>query len=114
MLSKEENDLLTRTGPGTPMGTLFRRFWLPALLSEELPAPDCPPTRVTLLGENLVAFRDSEGRSGLLNEHCPHRGASLFPLGSWARGLAPSCPLPPARGRVRVGERHPLKETPAQ
>src|SRR3982751_1259757 len=78
MLSKEENQLLTQIGPGEPMGELFRRYWLPALLSEELPGPDCPPVQVRLLGEDLVAFRDSEGRIGLLDEYCPHRQASLF------------------------------------
>ena len=60
------------------MGELFRRFWLPALLSGELAGPDCPPVRVRLLGEDLVAFRDSAGRIGVLDEHCPHRRASLF------------------------------------
>ena len=78
MLSREENALLTRTGPGTLMGALLRRYWVPALLAWELPEPDCPPVRVTLLGERLVAFRDTAGRIGLLGEHCPHRGASLF------------------------------------
>ncbi len=78
MLTPEENDLLTRTGPGTPMGQVMRRYWLPALLSDELPAPDCPPVRVKLLGEDLVAFRDSNGRVGLLDEYCTHRRASLF------------------------------------
>jgi len=78
MLSREENELLTRVGPGTPMGELFRRYWIPALLSEEIPAPDCPPVRVRLLGEDLVAFRDSQGRIGLLGEFCLHRRASLF------------------------------------
>src|SRR5688572_20189848 len=78
MLSTEENELLTRTGPGTPMGGLIRRYWIPALLSEELPQPDCPPERLRLLGEDLVAFRDSKGRIGLLDEHCSHRGTSLF------------------------------------
>src|SRR5256714_3761862 len=53
MLSKEENERLTRVGPGTPMGETLRRYWLPALLSEELPAPDCPPARVRLVGEDL-------------------------------------------------------------
>ena len=52
MLSAEENALLTRTGPGTPMGDLMRQYWIPALMSSELPAPDCPPLRVRLLGEN--------------------------------------------------------------
>jgi len=78
MLSKEQNELLTRTGPGTPMGDLIRRYWIPALLSEEIPEPDCPPVRVRILGEELVAFRDSRGRVGLLDEHCSHRGTSLF------------------------------------
>jgi len=78
MLPREENELLTRVGPGTPLGELFRYYWVPALLSEEIPAPDCPPVRVRLLGEDLVAFRDSQGRIGLLEERCPHRRASLF------------------------------------
>jgi len=78
MLPKEQNELLTRTGPGTPMGGLMRRYWIPALLSEEISAPDSPPVQVRLLGEELVAFRDSRGRIGLLDEHCAHRGTSLF------------------------------------
>jgi len=78
MLSREENERVTRVGPGTPMGQTMRRYWLPALLAWELPEPDCPPVRVKLLGEELVAFRDSRGRIGLLDERCPHRQASLF------------------------------------
>jgi phenylpropionate dioxygenase-like ring-hydroxylating dioxygenase large terminal subunit len=78
MLSREDNELLTRTGRGTPMGDTMRRYWIPALLARELPAPDCPPVRVRLLGEDLVAFRDTRDRVGLLDEFCPHRGASLF------------------------------------
>ena len=78
MLSAEDDEILTRVGPGTPMGDLLRRYWTPALLSLELPAPDCPPVRVRLLGEDLVAFRDTVGRVGLLQENCPHRGASLY------------------------------------
>src|SRR5439155_13331731 len=74
----EENELLTRVHAGTPMGRLFRRYWIPALLSEEIPNPDCPPVRVRLLCEDLVAFRDTRGRIGLLDEHCSHRGTSLF------------------------------------
>jgi phthalate 4,5-dioxygenase len=77
VLTREENELLTRTGPGTPMGALLRRYWVPALLSEELPEPDGRPVRVQLLGERLVAYRDSSGQVGLLEEACPHRGASL-------------------------------------
>jgi nitrite reductase/ring-hydroxylating ferredoxin subunit len=78
MLPKEQNELLTRTGPGTPMGELMRRYWIPALLSEEIPTRDGPPVRVRLLGEELVAFRDTSGRIGLVGEHCAHRGTSLF------------------------------------
>ena len=78
MLTKANNELLTLTGPGTPMGDLFRRYWLPALLAEELPDNDCPPVRVKLLSERMVAFRDSEGRYGLIDEFCAHRGASLW------------------------------------
>ena len=78
MLSKEDTDILTRVGPGTPMGNLLRRYWTPALLSSEVPAPDSPPIRVRLLGEDLVAFRDTDGKVGLFVQSCPHRGASLF------------------------------------
>ena len=78
MLSAEDNELLTRTGPGTPMGDFFRRFWKPVLLSQELPEPDGPPARVKIMGEDLVAFRDTEGRVGLLDPRCPHRGADLY------------------------------------
>jgi phthalate 4,5-dioxygenase len=60
------------------MGKLFRRYWLPALLESELPAPDCPPVRVRLLSERLIAFRDTGGRLGLLDEFCAHRGVSLW------------------------------------
>ena len=60
MLRKEQNDLLTQTGPGTPMGQMFRAYWLPALMLEELPENDCPPVRVKILSERLLAFRDSE------------------------------------------------------
>src|SRR3954453_4133383 len=78
MLSVEENERVTRVGLGTPMGTVMRRYWMPALLSEELPGPDCPPVPVRLLGEELVAFRDTSGRVGLLAELCPPRRASLW------------------------------------
>jgi len=78
MLSKEDNDLITRTDNGAVLGQLMRRYWLPALLSEEIPERDGRPVRVRILGEELVAFRDSEGRIGLLGEHCSHRGTSLF------------------------------------
>src|SRR5918996_4744741 len=76
MLTKEENELLTRTGPGTPCGELMRRYWQPAALSEELP-PGGAPLPVTLFGEELVLFRDDQGRIGLIGLHCSHRGADL-------------------------------------
>ena len=78
MLRKEQNDLVTQTGPGTPMGQLFRCYWLPALQADELPENDCPPVRVKLLSERLLAFRDSKGRLGLIDEFCAHRGVSLW------------------------------------
>ncbi len=78
MLRKEQNDLLTQTGPTTPMGELFRRYWVPALLAEELPENDGPPVRVQLLSEKLIAFRDTLGRYGLMEEFCAHRGVSLW------------------------------------
>jgi len=78
MLGKEENELLTRVGAGTPMGELVRQYWIPALLTRELAEPDSDPMRVRLLGEDLIAFRDSRGQLGVLGNHCPHRGASLF------------------------------------
>jgi phenylpropionate dioxygenase-like ring-hydroxylating dioxygenase large terminal subunit len=78
MLSAAENDLVCRVGPGTPMGTLMRQYWIPGMLSSELPSPDCAPVRVLLLGEPLIAWRDSDGRVGMMQNSCPHRGASLF------------------------------------
>ena len=78
MLTCEENELVTRIGPQTAMGDVIRRYWVPALMSCELPEPDCAPVRVPLLGEKLVAFRDTQGRIGLVDEFCPHRRASLW------------------------------------
>jgi len=78
MLRKEQNGLLTQTGPGTPMGQMFRRHWLPALLAEELPENECPPVRVKLLSERLLAWRDTQGRYALTDEFCAHRGISLW------------------------------------
>jgi len=78
VLKREQNELLTRTGPGTGMGRMFRSYWLPALLEEELPENDCPPVRVQLLGERLLALRDSGGRLGLIEEFCAHRRTSLW------------------------------------
>ena len=78
MLTREENDLVCRVGPGTPMGDLMRRYWHPFLLVDELGEADGSPVRVRLLGEDLVAFRDTNGKVGLIAESCPHRGASLY------------------------------------
>jgi phthalate 4,5-dioxygenase len=78
MLTHEDNDLLTRVGPGSPTGQLLRRYWIPALLASELPEADGAPIRVRLLGEDLIAFRDTSGQVGLLGNSCAHRGASLF------------------------------------
>jgi phthalate 4,5-dioxygenase len=77
MLSKADNEMMCRVGPGTPMGNAMRRYWIPALTSEELPHPDCDPKRIMLLGEEFVAFRDSSGQVGFLDEYCCHRSASL-------------------------------------
>jgi len=78
VLRAEDNEILTRVGPGTLMGDLLRRYWTPACLTAEIPQPGGDPVRVRLLGENLVAFRDVRGRTGLVQENCPHRGASLY------------------------------------
>jgi phthalate 4,5-dioxygenase oxygenase subunit len=78
MLTREQNALLTETGPGTPMGEYFRRFWQPVALTEEMQAPDSPPVRVNIMGQELVAFRDTEGQVAVLDARCPHRGAHLF------------------------------------
>ena len=77
MLSKDDNELLCRVGPGTPMGELIREYWIPALTPGDA-EPDGPPLRIRLLGEDLIAFRDTAGRFGLVQNACPHRGASLF------------------------------------
>jgi phthalate 4,5-dioxygenase oxygenase subunit len=78
MLSEVENQLLTQTGPGTPMGAFVRRFWMPFLLSEELAELDGPPVRVRLLGKDLIAFRATDGSVGLVDAFCPHRRAPMF------------------------------------
>src|SRR5438105_2352011 len=77
-MNAEENDLMCRVEGEAPMGQIMRRHWLPALLSEEVREPDGDPVRVRLLGEDLLAFRDSEGKVGVIGEFCPHRSASLF------------------------------------
>ncbi|MGA2395334.1 MAG: Rieske 2Fe-2S domain-containing protein [Candidatus Lustribacter sp.] len=81
MLSREDNELLVRVGPGTAMGEFFRRFWTPVMLAEELGGPDSAPVRVNVLGEKFVAFRDTAGTIGLLDAYCPHRRANMF----WGR-----------------------------
>src|SRR5258708_18052584 len=85
MLRKEQNDLLTQTGPGTPMGQVFRSYWLPALMAAELPENECPPVRVKVLSERLLAFRDTNGKYGLIDEFCAHRGVSLWAQNSSIR-----------------------------
>src|SRR5256885_4110845 len=87
MLSRDDNELLCRIGPGSPMGNLMRQYWVPAGLSSELPEPDGAPLRVRLLGEDLIAFRVSSGAVGLIQNSCPHRGASLFYGRNEAEGL---------------------------
>lgn len=77
-MNKEMSETLTRTGPGTAMGNLMRRYWVPILSSNEIQEPDGPQVRVQILGEKLLAFRDTEGRPGLISEFCSHRGVSLY------------------------------------
>lgn len=78
MLSQVDNEKITRVGPGTPMGEVMRRYWIPILLDWELPTPDCDPVRVRVLGEDLVAFKDTQGRIGLIADACPHRRVSMY------------------------------------
>ncbi len=77
MLTREENDLLCRVEGDAPMGQLMRRHWIPVCMSEEVAEPDGKPVRLRILGTELVAFRDSNGKLGVLDGHCPHRGALL-------------------------------------
>jgi phenylpropionate dioxygenase-like ring-hydroxylating dioxygenase large terminal subunit len=78
VMEREMAETLVRTGPGTTMGALMRRYWVPVLLSSEIAAADGPQVRVQILGEKLLAFRDTSGQPGLIDEFCTHRGASLF------------------------------------
>jgi phthalate 4,5-dioxygenase oxygenase subunit len=78
VLSQSDNELLCRVGPGTAMGDVMRQYWIPAFMSEEMPDTDSDPMRLRLLGEDLIAFRDTQGRLDLLANSCTHRGASLF------------------------------------
>ena len=77
MLSERDNSILTQTGPGTPMGTLMWRYWIPAALSTELRV-DGDPMRLMLLGKKLIAFRSTDRKVGTMDQRCPHRSASLF------------------------------------
>jgi hypothetical protein len=99
MLTAEQNELLTRVGPGTPAGNLLRRYWQPVAATSELEGRWTK--RVRLLGENLVLFRDRQGRRGLIKETCPHRGASL------AYGISDPrrSPLPVSRLGIRPERR---------
>jgi phthalate 4,5-dioxygenase len=78
MLRPEHNQFITATGPGTPMGNLFRRYWIPVMLADELPENEGPPMRVKILSERLLAWRDTQGRLALMDEFCAHRGVSLW------------------------------------
>lgn len=77
-MNKEMSEILTRTNRGTAMGNLMRRYWVPALLASEIAEPDGPQVRVQLLGEKLLAFRDTDGKARLISEFCSHRGVSLY------------------------------------
>src|SRR5205807_909207 len=124
MLTQEMNTFLTLTGPGTPMGELFRRYWIPAVLDSELPERDCPPVRVKLLGEKLVAFRDTQGRLGGIDEFCAHRGVSLWfgrneecglrcPYHGWKYDVNGQCvDLPSEPEESRIRQRIRLKSYP--
>src|ERR1700732_2420318 len=119
MTSPAENELLTRVGPGTAMGTLMRQYWLPACLSFELLAGGAP-LRLMLLGERLVAFRDSAGQIGVFDHRCPHRCASLFfgrneegglrcVYHGWKFDIAGNC-LDMASGPPQQGFKHKVKD----
>src|SRR6188474_3337576 len=124
MMSREQNEQLSRVGPGTLMGKLLRRYWAPFLLSSEIPEPDCPPVRAKLMGESLVCFRDSKGQIGLIDEFCAHRGVSLWfgqneqcglrcAYHGWKYDVTGQCvDLPSEQERGSVRERIRLKSYP--
>jgi len=123
MLKKELNDLVTQTGPGTAMGNVLRRYWLPALLSEQLPGPDCEPVRLELLSEKMLAFRDTSGKLGLIDEFCAHRGVSLWfgrneengircPYHGWKYDVNGNCIEVPSEPTSGYCERIKLKSYP--
>src|SRR5439155_11182986 len=120
MLTREENELLTRVGPGTPCGELLRRYWQPVCVASEL-SSDRPTKRLQILGEDLVMFRDANGGYGLVGEHCSHRGASLYygfledggircPYHGWLYDSGGHCleqPFEPAQSIMKHTLRHP-------
>src|SRR5919199_3569433 len=124
MLRKEQHDLLTQTGPDTTMGKLFRSYWIPALLAEELPENESPPVRVKLLSERLLAFRDTQGRVGVMDEFCAHRGVSLWfgrnednglrcPYHGWKYDVTGQCvEIPSEPDNPRLCQRMKLKSYP--
>src|SRR5439155_25380978 len=87
VLTQEENELLTRVGPGTPGGELLRRYWLPVAAAQEL-TEESPTKFVRVLGEDLILFKDKSGNFGLIQDHCVHRGASLLYGRVEERGIA--------------------------
>jgi hypothetical protein len=101
MMSQEANDLITRTGPKDPCGKLMRMYWQPAALVDELQGPR-PVRPVKLLGENLVLFRDEQGRYGLIDRHCAHRGADLA-FGRLEHGASSSAPILSSRRPASSG-----------
>ena len=119
MLTQEENEMLTRVGPGTPAGDLLRRYWLPVAIAKELTAEN-PTKLVRILGEDLVLFRDLRGRIGLVWDRCSHRGASLFygrveergiscPYHGWlydVGGNCLECPAEPKESKFHLTVRH--------
>jgi phthalate 4,5-dioxygenase len=125
MLTHEQNEQLVRTNAGTLMGDFFRRYWIPALHSWEIAEPDCPPVRVQIMGEKLVAFRDSHGLVGVVDEFCAHRGVSLWfgrnedcglrcPYHGWKYDVNGQCvdlPSEPEESGMRAGIK--LKSYPA-
>ena len=114
MVTQAENELMTRIGPGTPAGTLLRRYWHPVCPTAELSEAN-PKRKIRMLGEDLLLFRDGKGRVGLIHEQCPHRRASLFygfveddgircPYHGWKLDTAGTCteqPFEPANSPLK-------------
>jgi phenylpropionate dioxygenase-like ring-hydroxylating dioxygenase large terminal subunit len=126
MLKHEDNERLVRVGRGTPMGELMRRYWLPALLSRELDHNDCPPVRLRILGEDLIGFRDTNGKIGLVDAYCPHRRAPMFygrneecglrcVYHGWKFDVTGQCvDLPSVADNVKIRQRVKIKSYPAR